>query len=246
MDEKIEDIFLVDSVLIIVSKSKMFEVQLQNCPKSISVSEIFDNTLHASTSKKIKDVIYSKTHKSFYLLLRNKTDSDSIVCKFEAKKEKSNNLTKVKINKKIDRFEIDKKNPLNLFIICQKEVFTCGLEETPSQKAKLTKRKSSIGINLAQTNRIRRKFQQANRVDRLAPEVVEESNEKVYKRVYANVKHKIKFFKFDKEMKYYYTHDDKVLKKYLYETNTLMQNFKGHKKTLKNLMFTNDFSFMFR
>lgn len=246
MKEKIEDIFLVDSVLIIVSKSKIFKVLLHNCPKNISVTEFFDNNLHANTSKKIKDVIYSKTHKSFYLLLRNKNDLDSIICKFDAEKEKTENLIKVQIDKKIDRFEIDKKDPLNMFIICQKEVFICSLEQQNLKISKLTKRKSSIGINLAQTSRIRKKFQQNNRADRLMREVEDTWDQKIYRRVHANAKHEIRFFKFDKEMKYYYTHDGKVLKKYLYETNTLMQNFEGHKETLKNVMFTNDFSFMFR
>lgn len=76
-------------------------------------------------------------------------------------------------------------------------------------------------------------------------DLAEECDES-FKRVHSNPKNEIKFFKFDKNMKYYYTHDDKVIKKYLYETSTLVKNFEGHNETLKNLMFTIDFSFMIR
>lgn len=227
--------FLVNSDLIVISQAKIYKVLLQNCPVSIEIHEIFGNFSHAQTEKKIRDVIYSQTHNSFYLLLRNKNDEESIVCKFLLGNP---DICKTKVGKNVNRFEISSEDPLSLFLICDKEVLHVSMDRRVNKQQLNVPRKSAIGENLKK--KIMRKT-----IHRSRSKVIEDENHE-FKRIYSNPKNKIEFFKFDKDMRFFYTHDDKVIKKYLYETSTLVQSFEGHTESLKNLMFTNNFSYMIR
>lgn len=238
MDHKIEDIFLVDSVLIVISKTKIFQVQLGNCPKTISVKEIFENRKEAATDMQIKDAKFSKQHQCFYLLLQNKNDEKSIIFKFTTINGKAENFLKSEISKKVDSFEINRKDKYGLFLICQKEVFNFNMKRNLDKSQNNTIRKSSIGGNLLKRRKKRKKYRSKSKL--------QDDEDELYDRIYSNPKHEIQFFKFDHEMKYFYTHDDKIIKKYLFETSAFIRSFEGHNETLKSLMFTDDFSFMIR
>ena len=61
-----------------------------------------------------------------------------------------------------------------------------------------------------------------------------------------NDENEIKFFKFDENMKHFYVNHKKIIKKYIYETNTLVKNFEGHQGEVKDLVFTKDYSYIVR
>lgn len=66
---KIENLFLLQSVLLVVSKTSMYEVDLSNCPSEVSFDLIFNNKTHAETERVIKDAEYMKRHQSVYLMI---------------------------------------------------------------------------------------------------------------------------------------------------------------------------------
>jgi hypothetical protein len=160
------------------------------------------------------------------------------MCKFCAK---SGKVLKNRVGRKVKKFEVDKTDDLSLFLICDKEVLQMKLndQEDLNQMEVKVPKKSMIGGNF-------KKKQVRRMLSRGRSRVLESDDRNSYVKVHANPKNELNFFKFDKEMKYFYTHDDKVIKKYLYETGTLVQSFVGHKEALKSMMFTNDFSYMIR
>lgn len=142
------------------------------------------------------------------------------------------------IQKKVDEIEIDKKNPNIIFFIHQKEVFKLNLKETPVKAKNVVRRNSSIGVNL-------KKRMKSLRKKLIKPKNFSEQNN-IHEKIFSSQKHDINFFKFDKKMKYFFTHDGKIIRKYSYETSALVRSFESHKNTVVNIILTENYNFMIR
>lgn len=233
LDDPILDIFLVSDCLVIVSETKVYKVFLENCPKSVLYKEVFDFAAHTKEHTRITKVVYSELHQSFYFLAETRGDEKSWLCRFALDEAESDDFMHAQFRKRVDDVEIDKKDPLNLYLICQREVFKFSLSEDKGT-SQIKVRRNSIGINVKRRRGKRKKLKKQKQ------ETV------FYDRVFSNPKNEISFFKFDQKMRYFYTNDDNVIRKYLFETKTLVHTFEGHKHRLSGLVFTEDCSFMVR
>lgn len=233
LGEPVENVFLVNESLVVISKTKVFRVFLENCPKSILCREVFDLEKNAKENSQIQKVVYSELHQSFYFLVEAAGDKKSWLGRLSLDEDESENFLQAQFRKRVGDLEIDKRDPLNLFLICQREVFKFNLNEDKNS-SQIKIRRSSIGINVKR-RRGKRKKQKKQKQENF-----------FYDRVFSNPKNEISFFKFDKKMRYFYTNDDNVIRKYLFETNTLVHTFEGHKHKVTRLVFTRDGSFMIR
>lgn len=237
LNQKIEDLFLVNENLILVSKTKIFHVDIFECPMKVFLTELFDNVHRTGTSYEIKDAKYSKTHGLFYLLLRNEDATDSLIFRFKSDLEMIKETIIKKISKQIKFFEISNLDEDVLYVGTKNEVFEINLVEDirnsvqknmlPSQRS-LTRGQSEIG-------KPRKSKVNNNNI---------KQNNITYKRIYKMPKEELLFFKFDAQMKYFYVHDQKNIKKILFKSNTLVKTYSGHEEKIKNIFFTLDNQFM--
>jgi hypothetical protein len=165
-------------------------------------------------------------------------DSGSTICTFLLENNQVKDLKKLTETKTIDDFELDQKDPMNIFLVSQNEVFKHNfLQNNTFSNIKL-KKKSSIGIN---TKKMKTHFRKRNK-----KKVNFKEEDVLLDTVYSNNLHPIKFFKFDQNMKHFYTHEGKTIQKYSFEKRVLVKSFEGHKYVVQNLIFTSDYCFMIR
>jgi hypothetical protein len=225
---KIENLFLLNYQLIVVSKTSVYDLEISNCPVEISYEIIFNNQEDAKTEKVIKDVEFIKKHLSLYMMIRNDDDLETIFCKFSLDENAEERLLVNKLKKKVDRFEVSTRDPLELFLICKTRVLSYFLKNI------------STTLNFL----LKQKYSNKN-IDRNKPLEIRVQNKK-FKEIYSNQINRIQFFKFDKDMKYFYTHDKSMIKTCLFETGEEVSTMFTTGASVRNLWFTDNFQFMIR
>lgn len=190
---------------------------------------VFNTEKDARTKKVIKDAFFSKVHQSLYMMIRNDDDEETILCKMNLVTSSNSPLLINQIHQKVDRFEISFKDPMNIFLICQKNVFLYEFKEI------IDNFKLALKLKFKLTPTIKFRSKKGETI-----------KDKRFKIVYSNLFNKIKFFKFDKEMKYFYTHDNQLIKKCLFETGKEVYTHLDKHGVVRNLWFTKNFLFMIR
>lgn len=220
---KIENLFLLQSVLLVVSKTSMYEVDLSNCPSEVSFDLIFNNKTHAETERVIKDAEYMKRHQSVYLMIRNERDLDTLFCKYDFNGKSDQKVLVNRVDLKVDRFEVSYKDPFHLFLVSKKTVFRFVLMDVTTNFKSILKQKFSKlkKGSSAQTS----KFAFSKRL----------------KEVYSNNINRIKFFKFDKEMKHFYCHDKNIIKTCAFDSGEEVSSMITAGAEVRMLWFTRDF-----
>ena len=223
---KIENIFLLETKLLVVSKTSIYDVDVSDMRKKITYKQIFNNKENANTEKVIKDVEYSKKLESLYMMIRNDNDKQTIICKFSLNLQNKEKIMVCNINKKVNRFELSLMDPFIVYLVYKKKIF----------KYKLHNIQGSVKFLLKE------KF--AN-ITALTPNTIK-LYDKNFKTIYSNEINKIKFFKFDNKMKYFYTHDNHLIKKCLFDTGEEVHTLLNKQAVVRNVWFAKKFSYMIR
>jgi hypothetical protein len=92
---------------------------------------------------------------------------------------------------------------------------------------------------------LKQKFQNPN-VIKISGKNQNYLQDKKFKKLYSNEINKIKFFKFDDKMKYFYTHDNHLIKKCLFDTGEEVFTLLNKQAVVRNLWFAKRFFFMIR
>jgi hypothetical protein len=216
---KIENLFLLEKCLIVVSKTSLYKADIKNSPEEILIERIFNNKEHGKTEKVIKDI--EMKHNSLYMMIRNDSDEETTFCKFPLEKDKKMVLCHLLM--KVNRFEISYKDEFTIFLICQRKVFRYKLQGTMKSLKMHIQSKFFKNVNKNKQNY---------------------KKTKKLKKVYSNKINKINFFKFDKKMKYFFTHDDKLIKKCLFETGEDVFTFFDKRARVRYVWFTKNLSIM--
>ena len=220
---KIENMFLLDEQLLVVSKTSIYDVDVLDMKNHISYKQIFNNEENANTDKVIKDVEYSKKHESLYMMIRNDNDEQTIMCKYSLVVHTKEKILICNINKKVDRFELSLLDPLIVYLVCKKKIYQYKINSIEANLKFLLKEKFANMKNNT-----------LNLYD------------KQFKKIYSNEINKIKFFKFDNRMKYFYTHDNHLIKKCLFDTGEEVYTLLNKQAVVRNLWFAKKFFYMIR
>jgi hypothetical protein len=231
IEVKIENMFLFEEKLIVVSKTSVYDLNVTDMESDISYKMIFNNMEHANTEKVIKDAVYIPKHESVYMMIKNDNDKTTIFCKFSLILPPEKNINVYYISKKVDRFEVDLKDPLVVYLVCQTNVFKYKFKDLKENFQSILKQKySKRTLNIEPETKKYKQFY----------------HDKQFVRVYSNEINKIKFFKFDNRMKYFYTHDNHLIKKCLFDTGEEVYTMLNKKAVVRNLWFAKKFLFMIR
>ena len=231
---KIEDIFIPEpDNLIVVSKKQIMEVNISKAPTRLLVSSVFNVEKNLGSEGVVKDVQFSSEHGLFYVMVEENADM-RIFCRFKIEDGVSSKMVSKKVSKAVSKFEIHKKHKNLMFLIVLKEIFQLDLDHKASPRdsvivPKLRKGKSNNHNNI---NILKKKKKKTD---------VQGCS--LY---FFNGKNPFRAFKFDQTMKYFYTHDDNVFKKYLAESKTLIDSYFRHNSTLNQILFSDDYSTIFR
>lgn len=218
---KIENMFLLPDRLVVVSKTSVYEADVKDSPRVIKHRQVFNNRLHLKTDRVIKDVEHK--HDSLYMMIRNDEDTDTTFCRYSL--DGSRKVMVCPVPKKVDRFEVSFKRELDLFLVCQRSVFQYTLQE-------------ALGSL--------RRHLRLNVLKGLASPKPKTRPGSKFKKVYSNKINKISFFKFDSKMKYFFTHDDNMIKKCLFATGEDVFTFLDKRARVRNVWFTGDLSIMIK
>ena len=232
---KIEDIFIPKpDNLIVVSKRQIMEVNIAKAPKRLLVSSVFSVEKNLNSEGVVKDVQFSSEHGLFYVMVEENNDM-RIFCRFKIEDGASSKIVSKTVSKAVSKFEIHKKHKNLMFLIVSKEIFQLDLDHKTSKRdsvivPKLRKGKSNNHNNI---NILKRRKKKKTDVQGCS----------LY---FFNGKNPFRAFKFDQNMKYFYTHDDNVFKKYLAESKMLIDSYFRHNSTLNQILFSDDYSTIFR
>lgn len=213
----------------VVSKTSVFEVDVSACNSLIRYQVIFNNQCHASTSQVIKDAEFSLPHQSLYMMLRNDDDKNTLICKLRLGGTRDEVLIINNIHKLVDRFEVSTKNPFNLFLVCQRNVYLYILTGAVDFFKAASKSKKKAPPKF----KIRSKYSH-------------DFGSKKFVVVYSNQYHPVRFFKFDSQMKYFFTHDSQLIKKCSFETKQEVHSLLDEHAVVRNVWFADNFRFMIR
>jgi stress-induced morphogen len=216
---KIENLFLLEKALIVVSKTSIYETNINDCPEEILIKRIFNNKENGRTEKVIKDI--EMKHNSLYMMIRNDSDEETTFCKFSLEKNKK--MIFCHLLMKVNRFEISYKDEFTIFLISKRKVFQYKLQGAMKSFKMHIRSKFFKNVNKIQQN-----YKISGRL----------------KKIYSNRINKINFFKFDKKMKYFFTHDDKLIKKCLFKTGEDVFTFFDKRARVRYVWFTKNLSIM--
>ena len=263
-DLKIEDLFFnPEEELIIVSKDRISKLEFEYASSDfleeyeMTLTVLFNNKRDADTENLIKDVKFSKENKMFYLMLENEGESRMFV-RFLYDPSSATNSEKKKLHigifpKLISEFELHRSNPDILYLIIKNEVFEFNITSKEGkvngkiqeqEPAKLQVQKSGIRVpgtqGRAQGNNKNQNKKKGGRGKKKG------KKKNTFKRVFSNPKNAVLFYRFNLDMKFFYSSDGSLIKKYLTETKSLINTYEGHENDLKNITFSEDFKYMFR
>ena len=187
LSEKIEDLFIVDELLILVSKTKIFEIDILFCNESITITQIFDPKSNANTDLPIKDVKYSVKHNMFYLLLREKKGENSAVAKFKINYGNIEELTVKELEFSVNFFEIHQNDIEIVYVATDHEVLEISLKKKGENDIEEIQFKEK---QIKEQNMKNKKQGKRNKA------MHKELESLRYKKIYKSPKQQIKFFKF--------------------------------------------------
>ena len=229
IDEEIQELFLVENMLFVISSKKMLKVSVPESTRKVEIKKTLQ--FEDQTGFILKKCIESKIHHSIYILFVNKNTSQSMICQ--------SNLTTMEIkktnqiNRELKDLKVDTQDPSILYSTSRKNVYKVSMDIDSKQEDLIL---DTEKIEKSETKTMPQKKKTKN--------IAEEKNS--FKIFYSNPVDNFQFFTFDKEKNFFFICNEKEIKQYDMETKKLLHTFKGHHYSIKQLVFADDFSLMIR
>ena len=147
-------------------------------------------------------------------------------------------ISKTQIDKKFSGFQVDKKDPSILYCICDKNVYKVSMENQSNLK----------DTNFLPQSQTLKKFEK-NDLKKILKDSQNDKDQEKFEKLqnfFSNPVNAIESFNFDEEKNFFFICNEKEIKKYDMETKKLLHTFKGHQRTIQQLVFAEDFSLMIR
>ena len=232
IDEEIQELFLVENMLFVISSKKMLKVSVPESTRKVEIKKTLQ--FEDQTGLILKKCIESKIHHSIYILFVNKNTSQSMICQ--------SNLTTMEIkktnqiNRELNDLKVDTQDPSILYSTSRKNVYKVFI------KIDSKKQDSTLDTD---TTRKPEKNEKRLLLHKRQGKYIQKQNSSL-ELFYSDPVDFIEFFTFDEDKKFFFTFYRREIKKYDWQTRKLLHTFKGYQKRIKQLLFTQDFSLMIR
>lgn len=225
-------LFELDQVVFAFTEEMVYAVDLTE--SRLWSLELKDVLLkNPNTGLKFKCIHFEKSELSFYVLVDSLEDS-KIVARLNINKTVLTLHSSVEFEKAVEfnAIEVDSESKDQVYLVSGSQIFLCTLSKTKQIVSKIAMSRKEFHLNLGNIH------------DDLVDEF--DTSKRVKMELDLGPRHRLRFFKFDRQMKHFFIPFSKTIKQYDVKTKIVRHSYEGHLKPIREVVLSSRGRLMFR